>query len=329
MNKRTLLAALLLAFLFSAGLGMTEAGAAGNEQDGTAEAQRGNGFPYLNEAGFLDEGEYIEENAEEGVWRYASESLRIEILRRQTEKPKETWYEAEIWCAEGTGPRVISADPEKWKWTTEYPYKLARKTGTVLAISGDFAQLRAQQKARTGIVIRNGVVEGSRTWPARSSHFPNLDCLAIYPDGDMRVYNSDEKTAEEYLAEGAVDVLAFGPWLIRDGELNTEALDKYGKSSAQRVAVGMVEKGHYFFMMLEGRIERSRGSGIRFLAERLMEKGCTVGFNLDGGQTASMVFMGHQLCKMDNKKRNLSSRRAADILGVGVSGSLPGIEDPW
>ena len=145
----------------------------------------------------------------------------------------------------------------------------------------------------------------------------------------MRVFDSGEKTAEEYLNEGAVDVLSFGPWLIRDSELNERAISKYGRSSAQRVAVGMVEKGHYYFMMLEGRIERSRGAGIGFLAERMMEKGCTVAFNLDGGQTASIVFMGHQLCKMDNKKRNLSSRRAADILGVGQSERLPGIDDPW
>ena len=60
-----------------------------------------------------------------------------------------------------------------------------------------------------------------------------------------------------------------------------------------------------------------------------MEKGCTVAFNLDGGQTASIVFMGHQLCKMDNKNRNLSSRKACDILGAGYSELLPAVSDPW
>ena len=332
-----MLAALLLAFLFCAGMGSCLPGARAEETEGKAETAgtgeeplRGNGFPYLNEAGFLAEGEYIEENPEEGVWRYAGTDLRIEILRQQTEKPKLTWYEAEIWCAEGSaGPRMILADQDAWPRVTEFPYKLARKTGTVLGVSGDFAHLRAQQKARTGVIIRGGQVLSERTWKANSSHFPNLDCLALYADGDMRVFDSDEKTAEELLAEGAVDVLSFGPWLIRDGALNETALKKYGKSSAQRVAVGMAEKGHYFFMMLEGRIARSRGAGISFLAERMLEKGCTVAFNLDGGQTASIVFMGHQLCKMDNKNRNLSSRRAADILGVGHSDRVAGTEDPW
>ena len=307
---------------FLLALGMLWLGCAcGEEETGT--------FPELNDRGFLDEGEFVYENPEEGIWRYAGTSLRIEIIRREQEKPKEVWYEAEIWCAEGTGPRMIANDPENWARGTEYPYKLARKHRVVLALSTDYAQLRVQQKSRVGIVIRDGNVISTRTYPAGSSHFPNLDCLAIYPDGDMRVYDSNEKTAEEYLADGAIDVLAFGPWLIRDGELNEKGLAKYGKSTAQRVAVGMVEKGHYYFMMLEGRIERSKGAGIRFLAERLQEKGCTLAFNLDGGQTACIVFMGHQLCKMDNRKRNLASRRTSDVLGIGESELVAKPEDPW
>ena len=145
----------------------------------------------------------------------------------------------------------------------------------------------------------------------------------------MKVYYSDEMTAEQYLEAGAIDVLAFGPILIRDGELNEKGLSKYGTSHAQRTAVGMVEKGHYWFMMLEGRIKRSKGDGIRFLAEKLMDKGCSLGFNLDGGETACIVFMGHQLCRMKDRKKPLSSRRTSDILGVGTSELLPTVNDPW
>jgi exopolysaccharide biosynthesis protein len=145
----------------------------------------------------------------------------------------------------------------------------------------------------------------------------------------MKVFYSDEKTAEEYLEDGAMGVLAFGPILIRDGELNEEGIKKYGTSHAQRTAVGMVEKGHYWFMMLEGRIKRSKGDGIRFLAEKLMEKGCTLGFNLDGGDTSCIVFMGHQLCKLQDGKKNKSSRRTSDILGIGHTELLPSLNDPW
>ena len=124
-------------------------------------------------------------------------------------------------------------------------------------------------------------------------------------------------------------MLAFGPILIRDGELNEKGLGQYGTSHAPRTAVGMAEKGHYWFMMLEGRIKRSKGDGIRFLAEKLMEKGCTLGFNLDGGDTSCIVFMGHQLCKLQDGRKNKSSRRTSDILGIGHTELLPSLNDPW
>ena len=297
-----------------------------------AAAEEGE-FPALNDAGFLDSGEFVFENEEKGVWRYASETLRIEIYRREQKKPARVWYEAEVFCAAGSpGPRMIANDPENWKISAhmDYPYKIARKNGTVLAISNDFAQLRIQQKkSRPGIIIRDGKVLSDRTKKKGAKGFPNLDCLAIWPDGDMKVYYSDAMTAEQYLEAGAADVLSFGPILIRDGELNEKGLDKYGTSHAQRTAVGMVEKGHYWFMMLEGRIKRSTGDGVQFLAEKLKDKGCTLGFNLDGGETACIVFMGHQLCRLKDRKKPLSSRRTSDILGVGTSELLPAVKDPW
>ncbi|MBQ8072795.1 MAG: phosphodiester glycosidase family protein [Clostridia bacterium] len=287
-------------------------------------------FPELNAEGFLDEGEFVYFGDDEGLWRYASATLWVEVRRIIQEKPARTWYEAEIRCAEGADvPHMIANDPEKGLKSTEYPHKIARKNGTVIAVSNDYAQLRYKQKSRMGIVIRDGKIWSEKTRKKGANQFPTLDTLALFPDGDMRVFDSDELTAQEYLEMGARDVLAFGPWLIRDGELNETALAKYGKSKAERVAVGMVEKGHYWFMMLEGRITRSKGDGITFLAEKLRDKRCTVAFNLDGGQTACIVFMGHQLCKMTNSKGNKASRITADILGVGVSELTPAVGDPW
>lgn len=287
-------------------------------------------FPELNEDGFLDSGEFVYENAEDGIWRYASETLWVEVIRYTQQKPARVWYEAEIRCAEGAEvPHMIPNDPDKWMKSTEYPYKIARKNGTVIAVSSDYAQLRINQHSTVGIVIRNGTVISEKTKKKSNKKFPVLDMLAIWPDGEMKVYDRNEITASELAEAGVRDVLAFGPWLIRDGKLNETALKKYGTSHAQRTAVGMVEKGHYWFMMLEGRITRSNGDGISFLAQKLLDRGCTVGFNLDGGQTSSIVFMGHQLCKMDNKKRNASSRITADILGVGTSSLLPALKDPW
>lgn len=293
------------------------------------EASEG-AFPELNEDGFLDEGEFLYENSDEGVWRYVSATLKVEIYRRTQKSPNQIWYEAEIWCREGEKFSLIPNDAEKPMTSQNWPYKIARANRTVFAINTDYAQLRLSQKGKVGVVIRNGEIISETTLAKGASGFPNLDVMALYPDGNMEVYYSDEKTAEEYLAMGVESTLAFGPILIRDGELNEEGLAKYGTSNAQRTAIGMVEKGHYFAMMLEGRRSDAKGSAVSFLAEKLYEKGCTTALNLDGGQTSCIVFMGHQLCSIGEKATSrVSSRKSSEILGIGTSDLVAGMDDPW
>ncbi|MBQ6565038.1 MAG: phosphodiester glycosidase family protein [Clostridia bacterium] len=286
-------------------------------------------FPELNENGFLDEGEFVSFDSENGIWRYASETLRVEIQRFTTTKPKRIWYEAEVYSAEGEIFRAIPYDESRWMKNLAYPFRTARKHQTVFAINGDFSHLRISKKAKPGILIRNGEIVSERTGPRNRSQFPNLDTMAILPDGDMRVFWSDELAPEDYLAMGAVDVISFGPFLIRDGELNSKALKKYGTGSAQRTAIGMVEKGHYIAIMVEGRHKKSIGSSIAFAAERIFERGCTTAINLDGGQSSAMVFMGYQICKVVNTSGHVASaRRAAEILGIGTSQLVAGDDEP-
>jgi hypothetical protein len=277
-------------------------------------------FPELNEAGFLKEGEFVYQNKDDGIWRFASATLKVEIFRKYDEEQNLTWYEAEIWSRDGDVFHCVPNDPEDRVHSEDWPAAIAKKNGTVFAINSDFAHLRLQQKQRSGVLIRDGVILSEKTLAHNKGTFPNLDNMALYPDGRMEVYASDEYKAQEYLDMGALDVLAFGPYLIKDSALNDAALAKYGKSRAPRTAVGMVEPGHYFAMMLEGRHSKSRGAGISYLAEKLLEKGCKTGFNLDGGQTATMVFMGEQIIHVGKTSgTNASARRAAEILGIGTS----------
>lgn len=286
-------------------------------------------FPPLNASGFIDEGEFVYEDEENGVWRYCSPALKVEIFRRTQAKPRLVWYEAEIWAADGEIFRMIPWNESKrWK-DLNYPYQIARAHKTVFALNSDFAHLRISKKMIAGILIRDGKIVYSRT-KKKNGDFPNYDTLALMPDGDMRVFWSNELKPAEYVETGALDVLAFGPWLIRDGALNTAALKKYGRGSAQRSGIGMIERGHYAAVMTEGRNKRSIGSSIRFVAERLQAMGCTVAFNLDGGQSAAMVFMGRQICLVTNAKGyKASARKTAEILGIGTSDACADPDDPF
>ncbi len=282
-------------------------------------------WPELNGNGFLEDGEFVYENPEDGIWRYCSATLKVEIIRRsETEPLKEIWYEAEVWSREETFGFVTAVQGEHFR-KTDWPVNVCSKRGAVLAINGDQACNRwgnmpyPKERYKVGIEIRDGIIANDQTKKSGNTGFPPLDTLALYPDGNMEVYDSKELTAEEYLEKGALHVLSFGPWLIRDGVLN-ERLAKFSKSRAPRTAIGMVEPGHYFAMMLEGRARNSKGGDLTFLAQRLLDKGCVTGFNLDGGETSCMLFMGKQINEVGNVHNSRGyARKGAEFLSIGIS----------
>ena len=327
--KRCLAALLLISLCLSSAMAEETETVDLDEPAETSAPTAADGFPPLNAEGFLDEGEFVFADEENGVWRYCSQTLRIEINRRTQAKPKLVWYEAEIWAAEGEAFRMLPWDAsDRWK-KLNYPYQIARRHRTVFALNSDFAHLRISKRMVVGIVIRDGEIVSSRT-NKKNKAFPNYDTLVLMPDGDMRVYWSNELKAKDYAEMGAADVLAFGPYMIRDGELNRTALKKFATGSAPRTAVGMAEKGHYFAIVTEGRNKRSNGCSVKFCGERLLELGCTLAFNLDGGQSSAMVFMGRQLNLVTNDYGNkASARKAAEILGIGTSETVAAEEDPF
>ena len=291
------------------------------------------GWPALNAQGFLDEGEFVTEDAENGVWRYCSSTLKVEILRKTATEPRVmTWYEAEVWSLSEVWDTAENVEGKHFS-TLDWPVNVCSRRGCVLAINADYACGRwawtksSSKRSKVGILIRDGQIFSSHTKSASYRGFPNLDTLALFPDGDMQVFDSNEKTAQEYLDMGATDVFAFGPYLIRDGILNTEAVNYFETRNAPRTVIGMIEKGHYIAMMMEGRHKNSKGASVKEMAELLLARGCTVGFNLDGGQTACMLFMGKQINVVGQSSSVKGyARKGAEFLAIGTSALVEGYE---
>ncbi len=150
-----------------------------------------------------------------------------------------------------------------------------------------------------GIIIRNGEVRWDKTKAQTAKaarQRPCLDTLAVYSDGSMKTYLSDAMTAEEYLEKGAEQVFAFGPWLISEGKINEkEAVEGCGyyEQMEPLTGLGMIEPYHYIAIVLKGRPKtKYAGAHLSWLADRLLEYGCTEAINLDGGGTACMFFNG-------------------------------------
>ena len=233
----------------------------------------------------------------QGVWFYASPTLVIRIDRFFDQEAVLTWYEAQIYCdlnAERVGS--ILYNPQKPQSKHVQAALIAKQNQTVWGMNTDYYTYRVGRKTITGMVIRNGQVFYDRVPEANRHQFPNLDTLAMLEDGSWHVFHSDEHTAQEYLDMGAVDVFSFGPYLIRDGEINPFLAEMTnGLTPQPRCAIGMVEPGHYFAAVAEGRIRNvSVGVSVAQMAEWMQKGGCREALNLDGGQTAVMAFMGKQ-----------------------------------
>ena len=320
MMKR-LLALTLTLLLLLPGL----SGAEGTEKDGW----------HFDEKGFLtgDDNpgeEYILEDEEKGVWEYASGSLSVKVTRfreKTKKKKKQEYCVAEIrTSADSPLSVILSAPKESLKLKgVAYPgieqrrvEELIEKHPSVLAVSDDMYGLRITPigKGKTkyayhGVVIRNSEVIATKTRNSQKKRpWPNMDTMAVYGDGSMKTFDCDALTAEEYLEQGAVQVFAFGPWLLSDGKVHPD-LEKINNYSEPRVALGMIEPHHYILIVTAGRpTSKYQGYKLTWLADKMLEYGCTEALNLDGGDTVALAFNNKVILhgNMEAKKlRNLGS----------------------
>ncbi len=275
-------------------------------------------YPERDGEGFLTgTGEYLWENDEEGLWVYLTSSLQIHISREQDSSIPLVWFETDIRTRNGEAFHTVMTDPEHPGKKYRYPADIAMDEKLVLGFSDDFYATRMHDKETVGIIIREGQIISSKTNSKRGHHLPNLDMMAQYPDGSLKVFGCTERTAEELLAEGAVNVFSFGPILLRDGVVE-EMLYSWYKSLEPRHALGIIEPGHYFLLSVQGRNKESKGTTLQRVAEMMKAKGVQQALNLDGGNTMALVFRGRMLNKLAVYKNKKFVRTVTSLIGIGT-----------
>ena len=206
------------------------------------------------------------------------------------------------------------------------PELLVEKHPCVFAMSDDFYGSRQKGilektgSRQPGVIIRNGEIRWEKTKAPESRygrHRPCLDVLAVYGDGSMKTYVSNAMTAQEYLDKGAIHTFAFGPWLISEGKINEkEAVEGCGyyEQMEPLTGLGMVAPYHYIAIVFHGRPkEKYAGVRLSWLADRLLEYGCTEALNLDGGGTACMFFNGKPVIQGQPDLRSMGG-----MIGFGL-----------
>ena len=313
------------------------------DPDFSAEITEKDGY-HFDPKGFLT-GEnpsdaYLLEDEENGSWQYATADLSIRVTRFREEADKyiREYCVAEVHASEASPLFTITTPATKRRaqgYTLKYAENLVADNPVMLAVSDDFYGYRHQRIVEAGatwpvgIIVRNGELLYRKTRnSARKRPFPPMDTMAVYADGSMKARICDELPAEQYTEDGATQVFSFGPWLIRDGEINEkEAGDEavYLNYSEPRCAVGMVEPYHYIFVVV-GVPEGNRYIGAKgsWLIAKMQEYGCTEALNLDGGGTACMVFNGKVLIQGRFKKER---RPLGSMIAFGPRGPFEQAEE--
>ena len=184
----------------------------------------------------------------------------------------------------------------------------AANNNAILAINGDYYGANS-----TGYVIRNGVVYRDTVREDSS----NGD-LAIYKDGSFKIIYEDEISAEQLVKDGVVNLLAFGPSLVENGEIVVNTNSEVGQSMASnpRTAIGIIDENHYIIVVSDGRTSESQGLSLYELAEVMKSYGVKTAYNLDGGGSSTLYFNGKVINK-PTTNGNISERAVSDIVYIG------------
>lgn len=184
---------------------------------------------------------------------------------------------------------------------------MAEENDAVLAINGDYYGFRDK-----GYVMRNGYLyrETKRT-------SGDDEALVIYQDGHMEIVNENDGDAQE-LAQNAVQIFSFGPGLICEGEIMVDESSEVEQAmrSNPRTAIGEIAPLHYIFVVSDGRTQESEGLTLLELAQVMQEQGCETAYNLDGGGSSTMWFMGRIVNQPTSGWRS-GERSVSDIVYIG------------
>lgn len=184
---------------------------------------------------------------------------------------------------------------------------MAEDNDAILAINGDYYGFRDK-----GYVMRNGYLYRDT---ARDED--DDDALVIGKDGHMEIVSENSADIKE-LTQNAVQIFSFGPGMIADGEILVTASSEVEKAmrSNPRTAVGEISPLHYIFLVSDGRTKKSEGLSLFELAQFMKELGCVTAYNLDGGGSSVMWFMGDVVNNPTNGWHS-GERSVSDIVYIG------------
>ncbi|MEC0090556.1 phosphodiester glycosidase family protein [Paenibacillus macquariensis] len=242
---------------------------------------------------------------------YTSDDIQIKINEVQTGSGNDqiTYYVADVVLKDTNTLQSAFANDSFGRNIIEKTSAIAANNDAIFAINGDYYGFRDD-----GVIIRNGTVY--RDTPVRTA-------LALFKDGTMKSFDEKELSSTSLLASGVTNTYSFGPTLIKDGtvidnfdhlKIDTNFGNRSIQNSNPRTGIGMIAPNHYVFIVVDGRMTGySKGMTLSEFAKVFANLGCTEAYNLDGGGSSTMYFMGRVVNSPLGKNKE---RGVSDILYI-------------
>ena len=209
---------------------------------------------------------------------------------------------SEVKIADASQFRRFVADGEYGSYSKYYPSEMAVSVNAVMATNADFYIYWG-----TGIVVYNGKLMRA----AGSS----MDSCFIDRNGDLLMTHTGQLTNKDALQKfiddnGVRFSLAFGPILIEDGEIvDIKFPYPVGEGNMHDTRMALCQRDKLHYMLVTSTQEPGYGRNHTWweFAANIKELGCEKAYNLDGGQSATVVLGGQVL-------NHVKQRQTSDII---------------
>ncbi|MBR3018456.1 MAG: phosphodiester glycosidase family protein [Clostridia bacterium] len=220
---------------------------------------------------------------------------------------------------------IVSAPNATFSYETENKAtQIAKAANAVIALNGDYYT----KSEKCHVALR-------QTRQYRNFANGSMDVLAIDMNGDLHILQNCTKQGykdyHDQMAGQLYNVFCFGPLLVQDGVsvIQESYKNNYigSQNTTQRSAIAQLGPLEYMLVSTNGpQSQGNKGMTIYEFAQvceeagkRLSENGCLIAYNLDGGNSAAMIFraVNPESGKLAMKRVNssdISERHLSDII---------------
>ena len=237
-----------------------------------------------------------------GELSYETSSMSVSI--EQKKKNGLTYYVCDIKLSDVSQLRTAFAGDEFRSGMTEAVSDIADRYSPVLAINADFCRYH-----REGVIIRNGEL-------LRSQNIRRHHLLVVDENGNFSAQTDRSGkqglVANKLVQNNAWQTFEFGPVLVENGEpvrLPDNFYIKCGNGYYEpRTAIGQKGPLHYVVIVADGRRDGySTGADIPQMQQLFLDEGVDFAFNLDGGGSTTLYFLGEVInMPSGGKERDVS-----------------------